>query len=253
MTHAVWGFTLATAIALLAYRARALDAFGAVAAVGVGTVIFATLGFAGAAVLLAFFVPASALTHLPRAPRAGDESERRNAAQVLANGGVAALCALGAVFASGIFAAGFAGAFAAAAADTWGTEIGTRFGGTPVSILTLARIPAGRSGGITLIGTLATVGGAAVAAATASAVHLAPFIPVIIGGVAGALLDSVVGATLQSLRWCAACRCECEEKRHDCGALTSLRRGVSWMGNDAVNVAATLAGAAVAALALRSP
>ncbi|MBV9028118.1 MAG: DUF92 domain-containing protein [Candidatus Eremiobacteraeota bacterium] len=253
MTHAVWGFALAVAIALLAYRARALDASGAIAAVGVGTAIFATLGFAGAAVLLAFFVPASALTQLRRASRRGDESERRNAAQVLANGGVAALCALGTVLAPGIFAAGFAGAFAAAAADTWGTEIGTRYGGTPVSILTFARLPTGRSGGITLMGTLASIGGAAVVAASASAVHVAPFIPIAIGGVAGALLDSVVGATLQSLRWCPICRCECETKRHDCGAATSLRRGVSWMENDAVNVVATLAGAAVAALALRSP
>ena len=248
------GFAFAAAIALLAYRARTLDASGAVAAVAVGTAIFATLGWAGAAVLLSFFVPASALTRLPhRATQpVGDHDERRTAAQVSANGAVAALCALGAAAISPAFAAGFAGAFAAAAANTWGTEIGVRFGGSPVSILSFRRIARGRSGGVTAAGTVATVVGALVVAATASALHLAAFSSVAIGGVAGALVDSVLGATLQSARWCENCRCECETKRHGCGALTTLRRGVSWVENDAVNVAATLAGAAVA-LALRSP
>ncbi|MBV8196683.1 MAG: DUF92 domain-containing protein [Candidatus Eremiobacteraeota bacterium] len=248
------GFALAASIALLAYRANALTTSGALAAVAVGAAIFATQGWAGAAVLLAFFVPASALSHLPRrATTIGVQQERRNGAQVLANGGIAALCAIGAAWLSPTFAAGFAGAFAAAAADTWGTEIGIRFGGTPVSILTFRRIAAGRSGGVTVAGTLATFGGAAVVAATAWALHLAAFAPVALGGIAGALLDSVLGATLQSLRWCPACRCECETARHACGTVTSLRRGVSWIQNDVVNVAATLCGAAVAILALRAP
>ncbi len=249
------GFALAAAVAVLAYRARALSVSGALAAVAVGAAVFATLGWGGAVVLLAFFVPASALSRLPRHPGlpSAEQNERRNGAQVLANGAVAALCALGTVLVSPAFAAGFAGALAAAAADTWGTEIGMRFGGTPISILNFQRILPGRSGGITAAGTLATLAGAVAVAGSACALHLAAFTPVAVAGLAGGLVDSVLGATLQSLRWCPVCRCDSETTRHTCGTTTSLRRGVSWMENDAVNVAATFCGAFVAMLALRAP
>ncbi|MBV9233059.1 MAG: DUF92 domain-containing protein [Candidatus Eremiobacteraeota bacterium] len=248
------GFALAIVIGLLAYRAGALDGSGAIAATAVGTAVFATQGWVGATVLLAFFIPASALSHLSRrAAVDGEQNARRNAAQVLANGGIAAVCAVGAAAIGPPFAAGFAGAFAAAAADTCATEIGMRFGGAPVSLVNFRRVAAGRSGGVTIAGTLASVAGAAIVAAIASAFHLAPFRAVAVGGVAGAVADSLLGATLQSVRWCPVCRCECEASRHFCGSATSLRRGVGWIQNDAVNVAATLCGAIVTMLALRSP
>jgi uncharacterized membrane protein len=42
--------------------------------------------------------------------------------------------------------------------------------------------------------------------------------------------------------------CDCETRLHRCGAATTLRRGASWLENDAVNFAATLCGAIVAFL-----
>ena len=53
--------------------------------------------------------------------------------------------------------------------------------------------------------------------------------------IAGALADSVLGASLQALRWCPACECDCETLRHDCGTQTMLRRGANWLENDGVN------------------
>ncbi|MBD5656320.1 MAG: DUF92 domain-containing protein, partial [Candidatus Eremiobacteraeota bacterium] len=58
--------------------------------------------------------------------------------------------------------------------------------------------------------------------------------------------DSVLGASLQSLRFCPQCRRPTEREPHGCGANTSQLRGLSWFGNDGVNFAATLVGAAVA-------
>jgi uncharacterized protein (TIGR00297 family) len=239
MTQIVLGAGLAAVVALAAHRTRALTPRGAVAAFAVGTAVFGAGGWPGAAVLFAFFLPSALLSR-------GTQS--RNEWQVLANGGVAAACAIAAARGSAPFAAAFAGAFAAASADTWGTEIGTRLGREPISILTFRRVPVRRSGGVTLAGTLATAGGALCVGIVAALVHLAPVWSVTLAGIAGALLDSILGASVQALRWCPSCGCECETRSHDCGTPAVLRRGMSWIDNDAVNFAATLCGAAVAAL-----
>jgi uncharacterized membrane protein len=167
---------------------------------------------------------------------------------VLANGGIAAVCAILAWRLGGVWLAAFAGAFAAASADTWGTEIGTLVRQAPRSILTFKPLPTGISGGITVAGTFAEIAGAAVVALIAALAGIAAFLPVAIGGFAGALADSILGASLQSLRYCPACDRDCETDPHDCGTATSGRRGLDWFGNDAVNLAATLTGAFVAGM-----
>jgi uncharacterized membrane protein len=71
---------------------------------------------------------------------------------------------------------------------------------------------------------------------------------VAVGGAAGAMADSLVGATLQERRWCDACARGTERHVHDCGAPTRLAGGLAVVDNDAVNLVATLVGAVVAAL-----
>lgn len=249
MTQLVAGAALAAVVALIARRARALTADGALAAFIVGAIVFGAGGWQEALVLLAFFVPSTLLSRLgyerKRAAAFGKQGAR-DGWQVLANGGIAALCALLAVRGGEPFAAAFAGAFAAASADTWGTEIGTLSRRAPRSIVTLRPIGAGLSGGVTLLGSVATLAGAFCVAAVAKLTGVAPLWAVAAGGVAGAFLDSLLGATLQALRWCPACACACETNPHRCGAPTVLRRGIGWIENDAVNSMATLCGALVA-------
>ena len=251
------------------------------------------------AVLLAFFVPSVALSRVGRARKKRlvdiGKGGARDASQVLANGGVATICAviaalsiagdtstnqdafatsMPAVASSGAglrgllmqpicWLAAFGGAFAAATADTWGTEIGTLVRGTPRSIVTLRPIATGLSGGITVAGTLAEIAGAAsIALASISAftafdlqralqnappnAYVRLFVPIVAGGVAGAIVDSLLGATVQELRRCPVCARTCENDPHICGSPTILVRGVRGMSNDLVNAAATLTGAATA-------
>ena len=107
----------------------------------------------------------------------------------------------------------------------------------------------GTSGGVNLLGIAAMVAGAAFVAFGAKALAIeAPLLAVTVGGVTGALADSVVGATMQERRWCDLCETSTERAVHGCGTATRHAGGLAVMDNDAVNLIATAVGGAVAAL-----
>ena len=156
--------------------------------------------------MLAFFVSSSLVSN----------KTTRNHRQVLANGGVAALAAL-----AGSWIA-FAGALAAATADTWASEIG-RHSRTPPRLITNGTpVPTGTDGGMTLLGTAAGIAGAGLIAALSYVLGQRDAPAIAVAGVVGMLVDSLLGATVQGK--------------------------VRWMDNDAVNLAATVTGAAFAGL-----
>ena len=128
----------------------------------VGALTFACGGLGGAVVLLGVLHQLDAALARSAARASGAIGEigkagPRDAWQVLANGGVATA----AIVAGGpLGVAAFAGAYAAANADTWGTEIGMLARQAPRSILTGKPLATGISGGVTLVGTLAEAAGA---------------------------------------------------------------------------------------------
>jgi len=199
------GIFLAAVIAALAYRAGALTRSGALAAWGVGAVIFGVGGWAWAAALLTFFGTSTALSRWRRGVKETlgyEKGGRRDAAQVLANGGMATLCALlpvafpaqSVVHAHLLFLA----ALAAANADTWATEIGSVLGGRPYDLRTSRPAAPGTSGAVSLPGTLAALAGASLIGLFAGG-GLGWGV-VTAAGVGGAVLDSLLGATVQA-RW----------------------------------------------------
>lgn len=204
-------------------------------------------GYVGATLLLTFFVSGSFLSARNRR-RPGAEPGPRTAAQVLANGGCAAVGALMAFFTD----AGWlllAGAIAAAQADTWATEIGVNARAQPRLITTLTQVPAGTSGGITLLGTVGGVAGAGVSAGIAGFMDL-PWAATatLVAGVTAMALDSVLGATAQARFRCPTCGTVSERRRHGCGSTGQAVRGLSHLNNDGVNFLATAAGGLTAAL-----
>ncbi|HEX2281810.1 MAG TPA: DUF92 domain-containing protein [Thermomicrobiales bacterium] len=259
--RAAVGFAGAAAISLAARRVRALSPSGAFTATAVGATVVAGTGVRGGGMLLAFFCSSTLLGRLP----AGDHLEQRrgrerDAVQVMANGGVAAALALASSLTReptrSLLIAGFGGAVASATADTWATEIGSRSCTRPRSILTLRPTPRGASGSVTIAGLTASAVGAALIAwiasvrGASSALNPSPHAAAIaLGGFTGALVDSVLGATVQEVRYCDSCVVETEERLHRCGARTRVIRGSDWCSNDTVNAIATAAGATTAILA----
>ena len=236
-------------VVLLAWRARALTGAGACAAAGVGTVILLCSGWPGGAVLAAFFVSSSAVSRGARSSLLLDtKGSRRDAWQVLANGGAAAAGAAAAALwrpAAGLPLWIVTGALATAAADTWATAIGSRSTVPPRHILTGRAVPAGTSGGITLRGSLGGLLGAGVTALTAGVVGggTALLLSGAIVGWVGMFGDSVIGAAWQGRFHCPTCAQPSEWPRHRCGARTRLEGGCSWLTNDGVNALTTLLGA----------
>jgi uncharacterized protein (TIGR00297 family) len=342
----VAGTIAAAVVALVARRSRALSADGAVAATFVGGAVSGGMGARGGGALVAFFASSTLLGRLPQSSAVQEQrrGNERDAVQVLANGGLAALLALAAELAPATvrpaLRAGFGGAIAAAAADTWATEIGSRWGGRPRSLATLQPVAPGASGGVTIAGLAASLVGAAcialilgesrrcwypsrdgqgppslipdgslgealanwgsavpreprqsgpmplsprtgrgvgVRALAATSPNLPREIPdstwaarppggevrttrrhqsdwcfpvsptaIILGGLTGSLADSLLGATVQEVRWCDRCHRETEHPVHRCGTPTRPLRGHRWCDNDVVNALATAAGALVA-------
>jgi uncharacterized protein (TIGR00297 family) len=140
-----------------------------------------------------------------------------------------------------------AGAIAASTADTWATEVGTLSARDPLSILSGKRVPAGTSGGVTLIGSLAGAAGAVfIAAEAALASWPVTFAATVVGGIAGALTDSLLGATVQARRWCEPCSVSTERAVHTCGNPTRHAAGLEGFDNDVVNAVCSGVGALVA-------
>jgi len=253
------GFLLAIIIAVFAWRAGSLSQSGAVAAVLTGGLIFGLGGLPWAVLLLTFFISSSVLTRAFSKRKAAlaekfSKGGRRDWGQVLANGGLGALLAVGNYIwphPEWIWLS-FAGAMAAVNADTWSTEVGVLSPVSPRFITSGKKVERGTSGGITLTGTLAAVGGAALIGIAAiifapSPDWLSHLAVIILAGVLGSLFDSVLGATIQAIYWCPTCNKETERHPlHACGTPTNQVRGWSWVNNDLVNFACSLMGAILA-------
>ena len=189
---------MAAAVAALAWGLRTLTGGGALAAWLVGTLVLSGTGWPGAAALLAFFVSSSFVSRFEPADRRLDpKGSRRDAAQVLANGGAAALAALLGPARPELALWLVTGTLAAAAADTWATSLGRRSRTVPRDLLSGRAVPPGTSGGVTVLGSGAALVGAALVAGSGAAAGGQPVLFPIAAlvGFLGMALDSALGAT----------------------------------------------------------
>jgi uncharacterized membrane protein len=285
---------LTAGLAWLAWRAGTLTLSGAWAAGVVGFLVLLGTGWRGGAVLAAFFISSNLVSRLvhelrvrelvrreplgrsqreqrePDSPRVHAEpdltasgprlavldpkADQRDAWQVGANGGVAALTGLMAYFAEnpslGVWIVTCA--LAAAAADTWATTLGMASRTPPRRLGFGPVVPIGTGGGMTPLGSAGALIGAAIVVLVGVLVRVPPLLlPVgTMIGFAGMVADSALGATLQGRFQCPACDQPSEWRLHRCGAATDLRGGMRWMDNDGVNFLSTAVAAMLGWLAV---
>lgn len=263
------GLLLSAAVGGLGYWRKALTASGLVGAILVGTLILGFGGWIWGLVLITFFVSSSLLSRYRRADKealatAFAKDSRRDLGQALANGGVAA--ALAVAFASypePVLFAAYLGVMATVNADTWATEMGVLSQVPPRLVTTGKEVAPGTSGGVTRLGLWASVAGALLIGAVATALtqiaslqkgtgwslQAASFpLLALAGGLVGSIFDSLLGATVQGIYYCSQCAKEIESPVHHCGQNTRLIRGWAWLNNDIVNLLSSILGGLAAAL-----
>lgn len=253
-----FAFLVSALIGWLAWKAKALSKSGAFGAWLIGGVVFGIGGWAGAIVLLTFFISSSLLSRaFPRQKETLSgfvlKGSQRDLGQVLANGGFGSACLLLSFLLpdSDLPFLLFCGAFAAANADTWATELGVLSIQPPRSLTSGKIVPPGASGGVTPLGLAASLLGSILIGVVATF-----FVPgktltlfaVSVGGFFGSLTDSWLGASYQAVYFCPKCQKETERyPLHSCGEKTYRLRGFAWLDNDVVNFACTVVGGMVAA------
>ncbi|EQB64058.1 MAG: putative membrane protein [candidate division Zixibacteria bacterium RBG-1] len=248
------GFLVTGVIVFCSYKLGFLTFSGGIASTVVGTMVLGLGGLNWAIVLLWFFFSSSILSKIGKKEKDALSSlwvkgDKREAWQVLANGVVASALVIGhKISPEPIWYLLFISTIAAVTADTWGTEIGVLSSSSVLSILNFKKVPKGSSGGITLLGSSASLLGSLSVAILGILSPFAPYEikpePIVLLALAGfsaSLVDSVAGAAIQSRYFCTVCSDITEKKIH-CNQNSSLKSGWKFINNDAVNFLCSLSG-----------
>jgi uncharacterized protein (TIGR00297 family) len=250
-------FFVVIALALAAILLNAIDGRGFLASAVVGFAIIYGGGLTWFIVVAVFFTLGVAFTlykygYKKMIGAAQGKGGARNWPNILANGGVASAVAISNFFgASSQLAVLFLGAVSASAADTVATELGLLSTSEPRLITDLStRVSPGTSGGVSILGFVGAAFASLVIGAMGLALGIIPqpliVLPLcLVGGLAGTVVHSIIGAKVQRRGYCSICLKQTEALSH-CGERTRVTGGIRFIENNVVNLLATITGAGTA-------
>jgi len=191
-------------IMFICIRTKKLTIPAALLAGVIGAITFLGTGWIGILSLLLFFIPGVWATSHRKELKAkitheGTHPESRKASQVFANGGVAGIVSFIACLDHSridLYELMAAASLASALADTLSSELGMVYGRNFYNIWSFKREPKGLDGVVSLEGTLIGATGAGLMALLYRGFDKMGII-VLLAGILGNLLDSVLGATLE--------------------------------------------------------
>ena len=169
------GLALSAGMGALGYWRQSLSPSGVVGAVIVGSLIFGLGGWIWGLLLITFFISSSFLSHYRQRDKEAVAEKfakggRRDLGQALANGGMGAVLAvIYALSRDPVLLAAYLGVMATVNADTWATELGVLSRVPPRLVTTGQEVSPGTSGGVSSLGTWASLAGALLIGAVATA------------------------------------------------------------------------------------
>jgi len=222
---------------------------GAIAAIVLGSIIFISGEWTWLLPLIVFFFTSSALSKSSKKLKqsfklVNQKGSNRDAWQVFANGGIPLIIAIfNLIFPTEYNYLFYISTISAANADTWATELGVFNNSMPRMINTFKPAEKGRSGAISLIGTLAAFAGSFVIAVLTLFViqiELHTIILIAFSGLFATFIDSFLGATIQAQFYDEKNMIQTEQEFDAYGKPNNLISGKKWFNNDLVNILAIL-------------
>lgn len=210
LTQVAGGLLITLVFGYLSYALETASVTGMLSGVFLALLTVVLGDYGWFAVLISFFAVGGLSTKFRyeekrRRGLAQENEGARGSGNVFANSAVALLAVIGATASAHIglpeslFRFAFTGAIAAAMSDTLSSEIGGLFD-TPRLITTLKPVPPGTDGGITWQGELAGLFGAGIVAVIATGFFELTLVGagiVVLAGVVGMTVDSLLGATVE--------------------------------------------------------
>ena len=237
---------------------KALTLGGIITAIVLDIIISLSLGNFGFIILISFFALGIITDKIKKTVEKREQnsdfakkerSETRSYVQVLCNGGVGCVFAfIYLVSGERAFIIAFLASFAEALADTSASGIGS-LSKSAFDVFRMKRCDRGLSGGMSIIGTIASIIGAAIISLIAmsfGAVNLYEAIIVCLCGFLGGVFDSLLGSIAQVKYKCTVCE-KITEKTMHCEKNTVYYRGLKIVDNNTVNFLGTLFAASLAA------
>lgn len=251
------GFTLSLIISLLAYKKKSLDLSGALTALIIGTIIYVMGTYIIFSLLIIFFISSSVITKFKQT--SNEEKNGRNFIQVIANSLAALIFSFIYFYTKQeVFMVAAAIGIAASTSDTWASEIGKTSTGKNVSIVNFKQVPKGESGGVSLLGTIASFIGSFFIGVVFVILlrtkgeftsNLSYYLLMVtIAGFAGCLLDSYLGIFLQAKY--IEIKTGLKVEKYQKNKSLKLISGIHLINNDIVNLLSTLSVAIIFAIIL---
>lgn len=237
---------LTVPIVMLVKLKGALTASGLIAALAIDLIVSASLGNLGFVTFVIFFGGSVIIDkikkHAKNKGRADIEAKGdcRDAMQVLANGLPATIAAaVYLITGKDILILPFAASLAEAFADTAASGIGA-FSKHTFDPFRMKKCERGLSGGMSFVGTLASLFASLVIASSMLLWRLDDYgvrglLIVALSGFVGALLDSLLGSLIQAKYKCSVCGKLTERAEH-CSSPTTRICGIAAVDNDVVNL-----------------
>ena len=203
------GFLLNFILISFFYKTPIMTRNGWISAGALGTILWGCMGFLGWMSVVIYLILGSLVTkvgfkykqNIGIAEKRGGRRGPENVWGSAATGVIFAIMIKLNIINQSILQVGFAASFAAKLADTFGSEIGKRFGSNTFLITTLQKVKKGTEGGISLEGTFASLCGSCLMSYFMLVLRVistkSHFFIVLISGFIATIAESVIGAKFQ--------------------------------------------------------